>query len=132
MSPLNTGVDLVAEGRAVFFCHEDKTPACPHGFKDAARDPVVLRELYRRHLGALVAVVAGEVSGIDIFDIDRKHPEAVQWWRENRHRVPQTRVHRTRSGGLHVVFRHHHGLRCWTARPVVGIDGRSTGGYIIW
>jgi hypothetical protein len=128
----DVALGLVADGRSVFFCREDKTPACPHGFKDAARDAAGLRELHRRYPGPLIAVATGEMSGIDIFDLDKKHPEAVEWWRQNGHWLPRTRVHRTRSGGLHVVFRHHPGLRCWTARPVVGADGRAAGGYAIW
>src|SRR5262249_43505748 len=80
----------------------------------------------------LIGVATGEVSGVDVFDIDREHPEAAEWWKGNRHRVPRTRVHRTKSGGLHLVFRHAPGLRCWAARPVVGIDGRGDGGYAIW
>jgi hypothetical protein len=129
---LDLALRLVAEGKACFFCHEDKTPACPHGFRDAARDAVALRDLHRRHPGPLIGVAAGEVSGIGFLDIDRKHEEAVRWWLENRHRMPQTRVHRTRSGGLHVVFCHYSGMRCWAARPVVGVDGRADGGYVVW
>ena len=132
MSALDCGLGLIAEGRACFFAREDKTPACPHGFKDAARDAAALRDLYRRHPGPLVAVATGEASDIDALDLDRKHPEAGEWWRDNRQGLPQTRVHRTKSGGLHLVFCHHPGLRCWTARPAIGIDGRSTGGYVIW
>lgn len=129
---LGAALRLVGEGKAGFFCREDKTPACPHGFKDASRDPAGLRDLWRRYPGPLIGVVAGEISGFDILDIDRKHPEAVEWWQQNRRRLPETRVHRTRSGGLHVIFRHYPGLRCWTARPVVGVDGRADGGYAIW
>jgi hypothetical protein len=132
MTPLDFALDLAAEGLHCFPCRENKQPACPHGFKDAAANPTALCDLWDRYPGPLVGLVTGEVSGMDVLDIDRKHPGAVQWWLKNRQRMPQTRTHRTKSGGLHLVFRHAAGLRCWTASPVVGIDGRGDGGYCIW
>jgi hypothetical protein len=72
------------------------------------------------------------VSGIDALDLDLQHPEAAEWWACNSHRLPETRAHRTRAGGLHLLFRHTAGMRCWIGRPVPGIDGRSSGGFIVW
>jgi hypothetical protein len=132
MTAIKSAVALGAEGLWSFPCGENKQPACPHGFKDAAVNEMALRELWQRHPGSHVGVATGEVSGFDVLDIDRKHNEAVDWLLDNRHRIPNTRVHRTRSGGLHYHFRHQPGLRCWTARPVIGVDGRSGGGYVIW
>src|SRR5262249_15485717 len=65
-------------------------------------------------------------------DIDPKHLEARDWWKVNRERLPQTRCHRTRSGGLHLLFRHTAGMRCTTGKITPGIDTRGDGGYIIW
>jgi hypothetical protein len=45
---------------------------------------------------------------------------------------PRTRIHQTRSGGLHVLFRHAGGLRSWAGRPVPGVDERADGGYVVW
>ena len=67
-----------------------------------------------------------------MLDIDApRHSEAAGWWEANRTRLPRPGVHATRSGGVHVVFKSAPGLRCWTARPVLGVDGRSQGGYVI-
>jgi len=122
----------LAVGLPCFPCRDDKAPATSHGFCDATADPAALRELWRRHPAPLVGVPTGEASGIDALDLDKKHPEAREWWSQNRHNLPQTRTHRTRSGGLHLLFKHAPGLRCWTSRPVIGIDGRAAGGYIVW
>jgi hypothetical protein len=119
-------------GVPAFPCRSDKAPACPRGFKDATSRPDTLQDLWQRHPGSLVGMPTGTVSNIDVFDLDSKHPEAAEWWSKNRHRLPRTRVHRTRSGGLHLVFRHLPNMRCWTGRPVPGIDGRGDGGYVIW
>jgi hypothetical protein len=54
------------------------------------------------------------------------------WWFSHRDRLPLTRVHRTRSGGLHLIFRHVPDVRCSAGRIAPGIDVRGDGGYIIW
>jgi hypothetical protein len=116
-----------------FPCRLNKAPAFPHGFHNATADPPELRELWRRHPGPLVGVPTGEASGLDVLDIDGpRHPEAAEWWSAHRDRLPPTRIHRTRSGGVHVLFRHRPDIRCWTGRPGPGIDGRSSGGFIVW
>jgi hypothetical protein len=120
-------------GLLAFPCRPDKAPACPHGFKDAVADPAGLRALWRRYPGPLVGVPTGEASGIDVLDIDApRHPEAAAWFAARRARLPATRIHRTRSGGLHLLFRHRPSMRCWAGRPVVGVDGRADGGYVVW
>jgi hypothetical protein len=86
-----------------------------------------------RHPSPLVRVPAGEASVLDVLDIDApRHPEAAEWWARRQHRAPATRIHQTRSGGLHVLFRHAGGLRSWAGRPVPGVDGRADGGHVVW
>jgi hypothetical protein len=114
-----------------FPCHTDKRPATPRGFKDATCDRDLLSELWKRHPGPLVGVPTGEISGLDILDIDPRHGGA-RWFAEHRHRLPPTRVHRTRGGGLHLLFQYEPGLRCSAAKIAAGVDVRATGGYVIW
>ena len=123
---------LGSEGRSCFPCRTDKRPATLHGFKEATCDAKGLRDLWRRHPGPLVGVATGVASGIDALDLDKGHPEAGVWWAENRHRLPETRTHRTRSGGLHLLFSHTSALRCTAGRIAPGIDTRGDGGYLIW
>ena len=54
------------------------------------------------------------------------------WFAEHKHRLPTTRTHRTRGGGLHLVFQHEAGLRCSAGKIAAGIDVRANGGYVIW
>jgi hypothetical protein len=130
---LTAALALGREGRPCFPCRIDKSPATPHGFKDATCDANGLRDLWRSHPGPLVGLATGEISGIDALDIDApRHVEATAWWQVIRRRLAPTRVHATRSGGLHVLFRHWPGMRSWAGRPVTGIDGRGHGGYIVW
>jgi Bifunctional DNA primase/polymerase, N-terminal len=129
---LNDALTLASVGLPCFPCKLSKRPACPHGFHDADTDPNALRELWAHSPGDLVGVSTGEASGIDVLDVDPKHEEAFEWCKAHHERLPNTRVHKTRSGGVHLLFRHAHGLRCSASRLARGVDVRATGGFIIW
>jgi len=123
---------ILASKIPCFPCAHDKAPTCPHGFKDASRDPATLQQLWTNYPGPLIGVPTGAVSGIDALDIDAKHPPARDWWTANRAQLPPTRAHRTRSGGLHCLFQHTAGLSCSVGRVARGVDVRADGGYAIW
>jgi hypothetical protein len=123
---------LASEGRPCFPCAGSKRPTSPHGFLDASADPIALHELWSKYPGQLVGVRTGDASGIDVLDLDRKHPQAAGWWTAHRDRLPVTRVHRTRSGGLHLLFQHELDMRCSASKIAPGIDVRGDGGYVIW
>jgi Bifunctional DNA primase/polymerase, N-terminal len=127
---LSAATQLVAQGTPVFPCLASKAPATPRGFKDATRDIVALQNLWRPDY--LVGVPTGGVSGFDALDLDAKHNSANEWWRDNRHRLPTTRIHRTRSGGLHALFKHDGLIRNTASKIATGVDTRGDGGYIIW
>jgi hypothetical protein len=129
---LSTALLLAAAGWRCFPCASNKRPATPHGFKDAADDPATLHALWYQYPAPLIGVATGAASGRDVLDLDRKHPEAHQWWAEHRAYLPRTRTHRTRSGGLHLIFRHQPGVGIWAGRPVPGVDGRGDRGFAIW
>jgi hypothetical protein len=76
-------------------------------------------------------VPAGERSGLHVLDIDIRSGGRT-WFADHHDSLPATRVHRTRSGGLHLFFRHQQGLRCSAGRIAPGIDVRASGGYVIW
>jgi hypothetical protein len=129
---LNAALELASQGLRCFPCAPSKVPTTPRGFLDASAKTVVLRKLWANLPGPLVGVPTGAASGIGVLDLDRKHPEAAQWWKTRRQRLPPTRVHRTRSGGLHLIFRHAPGMRCSTSKITPGLDIRADGGYVIW
>jgi hypothetical protein len=122
---------LELEGRplAIFPCRAKK-PACRNGYLDAVSDPAAIAILFRGYPTAhQIGVPTGETNNLDVLDIDpRKGGDA--FWEENR--LPLTRMHRTPSGGHHLLFRHAPGLRCSAGRIAPGIDVRADGGYIVW
>jgi hypothetical protein len=68
-----------------------------------------------------------------VLDIDSaKHLEADEWLERHAQRLPDTRMHRTRSGGLHLVFQHRAGLKNTASLLSPGVDTRGNGGYVIW
>lgn len=131
ISVLTEAKRLIAEGLPCFPCTADKRPTTSHGFKDAATDAETLDHLWRRYPGVLIGVPTGEPSDLAVLDIDGRHAGG-DWYAEHRARLPRTRAHRTRNGGLHLFFRHRTGLRCSAGRIAPGVDVRAGGGYVIW
>jgi hypothetical protein len=131
MSALAAALDLVARGLVVFPCRADKKPATPRGFKDASAEPATVRDLWSHYPGALVGVPTGAANSFDVLDIDPRHGGDL-WLAEYAARLPTTRMHETRSGGRHLLFRHAAGIRGSVGKLGSGVDTRGDGGYIVW
>ncbi|MGA2638445.1 bifunctional DNA primase/polymerase [Methylocella sp.] len=116
-------------GLPAFPCAENKAPMTARGYLDATSDYQIVREMFARP--CLVGVPTGQASGIDVLDVDPKNGGS-EWYEEHRAKLPKTRIHRTRSGGLHILFAHLTGLRNSASRIAPGIDVRAEGGYVIW
>ncbi|MGC2198609.1 MAG: bifunctional DNA primase/polymerase [Stellaceae bacterium] len=132
MTPLEAAL---ATGLPCFPCAPNKAPAIPGpgGHKYATADPAELHALWRHHPGPLVGVRTGALSGLSVLDIDAaKHPEAEVWLAAHRDQLPLSRLHQTRSGGLHFIFQHALGVRNSASRLAIGVDTRGEGGFVIW
>jgi hypothetical protein len=143
MDTLSAALEVAAGGFPVFpvklcpdaclRCSICKAPATPHGFHDASSDPDQIRQLWSQHPGALIGMPTGEVSDVDVLDLDcAKEPAAVVWWMSHRNRIPLTRTHQSGNGGLHLLFRHHGLSRTGNGRVGPGVDVKANGGYIVW
>ena len=124
-------VRLAKHGLPVFPLSEEKRPICPSGFKDAVRDPDAVVTLWHRYPGSLIGVPTGTVSGIDVLDSDERH-SGFDWLFSSVSRLPITRIHATRSGSVHVLFRHANGVRNSEGKIAPGMDVRGDGGYVVW
>jgi hypothetical protein len=104
----------------VFPCREDKRPLV-RAWPTAAK-----RNEPPRHW-PLVGMPCGEASGISVLDIDT---DGLAWF--DQQHLPLTRMHQTRSGGLHLLFRHREDLRNSVSVIAPGVDVRATGGFVVW
>lgn len=121
---------IAGRGIPVFPCGIDKKPACRRGFYAASVDPETVQRLFRIPAARLIAVPTGPASGVDILDVDPRH-DGHLWLEANAARLPKTRTHRTPSGGVHLVFHHHDGVRNSQSRIAGGVDVRGEGGYAV-
>jgi Bifunctional DNA primase/polymerase, N-terminal len=131
MSAISSATDLAERGFSAFPCLSTKAPATPSGFRNATSDPDGVRELWRRWPGPLIGVPTGAGNGFDVLDIDPRHGGDT-WHAAHRDNLPDTRIHTTRSGGLHILFRHLDGVRNSAGKIAPGIDVRGEGGFVIW
>lgn len=127
--------DVAAKlGLPVFPCGANKRPVVETGFKAATSDPTEIAALFNRSGAELIGMPTGRASGLVAIDIDiRPDADGSVWLEENRYALPETRTHKTRSGGLHLLFRvpEGHEIRNSASRIAPGVDVRGEGGYVI-
>lgn len=124
----------LAQHSPVFPCNDLKRPLTANGFKDATRDPVAARQMFSRPGAVMIGMPTGTASGLVVVDVDVKNgAQGDAWLQENAGRLPPTRTHKTRSGGLHLLFRIPAGveIRNSASRVAPGVDVRGQGGYIV-
>jgi len=66
--------------------------------------------MFTRRDGCLIGVPTGAISSFDVLDVDPRNGGR-EWYEAHKSKLPATRAHRTRSGGLHLLFKHLDGLR---------------------
>lgn len=108
----------------------DKRPVVAGGFKAASTDPDAVARMFADPAAGLIGVPTGPASGFDVLDIDPKNG-GLEWLHEHESRLPPTRRHHTRSGGLHLLFAHAPGLRNSASKIAPGVDIRAEGGYAV-
>jgi hypothetical protein len=107
----------------------------PKGLKNATRDLSLIEKWFADDAEpSNVAIATGEISGITVIDIDIGEGKfGAETWQElvNEHGEVSTLCANTGSGGMHMVFSYHSGLK--TASNVLGkgVDCRNDGGYIV-
>jgi hypothetical protein len=119
-------------GYHVFPVGDDKRPTIKGWPERASTDPEAIWRLWHDRFGPLIGILTGVKSDLDVLDIDVKHASATAWWRANFSRLLPCRTYRTRSGGLHLYFRHRPGIGNTQGRLALGVDTRGEGGYVVY
>lgn len=133
---LEVALQLAASGFPVFPCGAHKKPVIAKknggsGYEDAVVESGQIKALFDKAPAArLVGVPTGAITGFDILDVDYRNGGGA-WEDDNVHRLPETRVHQTMSGGKHYVFKHAEGVRLNAGKIALGIDIRGDGGYVV-
>lgn len=114
-----------------------KHPLTPNGVKDATADAARIAEWRKRWPLANWANATGAEAGIFVVDLDVKPGkngvEAMRAIASPHGGIPQTRVARTGSGGLHLYFRYPTDRKVGNTQnvPAPGIDCRGVAGYVV-
>ena len=127
-----------AAGIPVFPCKPDKTPATPHGFKDATTDENRIKEAWDAWDGSSEPLIVGIPTGAGfvVLDLDCKDGKDgvsqlsricnIKDWETS---VPSVL---TPSGGLHFYFAAPaEKLKSTSNKLAPGVDTRGQGGYVI-
>jgi hypothetical protein len=102
------------------------------GYKIATQDPEEVTRLFSHPRAKEIAVPMGEMSLLLCVDVDLyKHPDLEQWVKDNEKYLDKTLTHSTRSGGLHIFFKHPGDNIRFPATLRVGVDMKAAGnGYV--
>jgi len=131
---LRRALAYAARGWPVFPCQPDqKTPATPHGYRDATTDEHQITTWFTRNLHWNVAIATG-APGPDVLDVDEHGPAGNGYLAfaklTKAGLIDGAAAYvRTPSGGLHAYFRGS-GQRNGHL-PDCHLDFRSRGGYIL-
>lgn len=105
-----------------------KHPAIRAWQKAASSDRGVVRDLFNQHHRG-IGVATGEGSGVWVLDLDTKN--GVDGIASVEHlNLPPTHTVQTPTGGLHMYWTWHEGIRN-RAAVLPGVDVRGEGGYVV-
>jgi len=124
-------------GVPVFPCGTDKAPLVATGFHAASTDPDAVRSLFAGHgENIFIGGAMGGDAGLFACDFDTyksgaagASAAAFMAELEALDMLPPTQRHRTKSGGLHLIYESHNGYP--NCKPVPGVEIKGEGGYII-
>ncbi len=134
---IEAALEWAEAGVPVFPTGEDKRPLTENGFYDASTDPDTIKAMFNAAGSRLHGIGGrmGAASGLFAIDADTyKEGDAGAAAKEYVARLesqgllPATRVHATRNGGRHYLFRAREFPNC---KPSKGVEVKGEGGYIV-
>lgn len=134
LSIVDAALYWASKGVSVFPCKGNKRPLTENGFKDAVKDPQAVRKLFEFYGNAarMVGASMGDPSGMFAIDFDLyKGPEVEAWMQGliDKGLLPESRIHKTARGGVHVFY--NGGELPQSSYPTDGVEIRGNGAYVI-
>ena len=110
-----------------------KHPCNRNGVKGATQDSAGVESLLRSGRLANVGLATGEVSGVDVLDIDPRHggDQSLMALVAQNGPLPSTVEAVTGGAGTHYFFQHVPRLKSGANVAGPGIDHRADGGYVV-
>lgn len=106
-----------------------KHPKTYDGLKSATTDLETIKRMDWK--SANIGIATGKISGFFVVDIDGETgKESIKQLKDHFKEWPETVEQITGSGGSHILFKHHEGIRN-RAELLPGVDIRGDGGYIV-
>jgi hypothetical protein len=97
-------------------------------FQHERADEKQIQQWWKKWPDANPAIVTGEISGVDVIDVDSKDgKKALNEFLSDSLITP---ISKTPAGGYHYYFKHRAGLSNGV-RIIEGCDLRTTGGYVL-
>ena len=118
----------------VFPCNKDKKPIVKGGFYAATTDRQAILAAFANPGAKMIGMPTGQTTGTAVIDVDVKDGKrGDEWLQANAATLPQTRTHRTATGGLHLIFRYPAGydVPSTVEHIAPGVDVRANGGYLV-
>lgn len=131
-------ITYIKQGFAVFPLEvRGKKPLTNHGFKDASKDPAVVKGWWQKWPNANIGIATGQVSGgLCVIDMDIDEEKGLDGWKclrdwQDKHGViSPSWLCNTGRGGKHYYFVSDEPVSN-RAGLIPGVDVRGDGGYIV-
>ena len=106
----------------------------PGGYHYATADPKIRDAMFAAAPGAVIGVPMA-INGLVALDYDPRNDQdgsGMAWLEEHNAVLSKTRSHKTKSNGLHIIFKAPYGVRFPATVPGLKSIDIKHNGYIIW
>ncbi len=134
MTHIDAALAYAKRGWPVIPCNRNKTPRTKNGFKDATRDCVTIRKMWKLDPDASIGIPTGAGVGFFVLDVDHPEGPATLAALEKKYGpLPVTWEQKTGGGGRHLFFRVPENVTIRNSAGKLGpnLDIRGEGGYVI-
>ena len=136
MSTLETALKLANKGFSVFPVNRDKTPATPHGLKDATKNTHQITNWFINDVYNLAIATGAPSNNLVVIDLDSHGStlafDTLKEWEQLHAPLKPTLTIKTGGGGRHYYYLFSDDVEIKnTTNNAINIDIRGNGGYVV-